>query len=239
MFEFCWMWNFPWIKLSWHSGSMWDKLEWLYWFWQFFCDGLSSFNLNRFYCSYAWSCSLCEGRISFNKKLISRKLCRSLLVFDWLYFTQCLTFFSSINHLAYAQFLILFHLTYMRFSRSTHLLMWLSWETLTSIIRTHWPILVELTDPVTSVIILLSKMTLLRWLTFLLESLTVTLKVLLFWIYSFLLTLALALQWLSVHWETLIMLLPQFPLTSIKLRTRHPISSHSLRLFLCWLRQSS
>ena len=35
-------------------------------------------------------------------------------VFDWLYFTQCLTSFSSINHLLHlcAQFLILFHLTY-------------------------------------------------------------------------------------------------------------------------------
>ena len=33
--------------------------------------------------------------------------------FDWLYFTQCLTFFSSINHLLrfYAWLLILFHLT--------------------------------------------------------------------------------------------------------------------------------
>ena len=34
-------------------------------------------------------------------------------VFDWLYFTQCLTSFSSIDHLLrhYARFLILFHLT--------------------------------------------------------------------------------------------------------------------------------
>ena len=33
-------------------------------------------------------------------------------VFDWLYFTQCLTSFSSIDHLQLcAQFLILFHLT--------------------------------------------------------------------------------------------------------------------------------
>ena len=36
----------------------------------------------------------------------------SYLCFDWLYFTQCVTFFSSIDHLfcLYAQFLILFHL---------------------------------------------------------------------------------------------------------------------------------
>ena len=39
-------------------------------------------------------------------------------VFDWLYFTQCLTSFSSIDHLLQlcAWFLILFHLTWMRFS---------------------------------------------------------------------------------------------------------------------------
>ena len=41
----------------------------------------------------------------------------------------------------------------MRFSRSTHLLMFLSLETLTSIIRTGVSILVELIDLVNSVII--------------------------------------------------------------------------------------
>ena len=60
----------------------------------------------------------------------------------------------------------------MRFSRSTHLLMYLSLETLTSIIRTGLPILVELIDLVNPVIIFLSQTTLLRWLTFLLGSQT-------------------------------------------------------------------
>ena len=46
--------------------------------------------------------------------------------------------------------------------------MFLSLETLTSIIRTGLPILVELIDLVNSVIIFLSQMILLRWLTFLL-----------------------------------------------------------------------
>ena len=70
-----------------------------------------------------------------------------IYVFDWLYFTQCLTSFSSIDHLLQlcARVLILFHLTQMRFSRSTHLL-FLSLDTLTSIIRTSLPILVELID---------------------------------------------------------------------------------------------
>ena len=58
-----------------------------------------------------------------------------------------------------------------------------------TIIRTGEPILVELIDPVNSVIIFLSQMTLLRGLTFLLGSLTMTVKALLFWISFFLLTL--------------------------------------------------
>ena len=84
----------------------------------------------------------------------------------------------------------------MRFSRSTHLLMFLSLETLTSIIRTGLPIPVELIDLVNSVITFLSQLTLLRWLTFLLGSQTVILLVLLFWIYFFLLTLVFVLRWL-------------------------------------------
>ena len=31
------MWIFSWIKLSWHFCSMWDKLGWLNWFWEFLC----------------------------------------------------------------------------------------------------------------------------------------------------------------------------------------------------------
>ena len=65
----------------------------------------------------------------------------------------------------------------MRFSRSTHLVMFLSLETLTSIIRTGFPILVELINLVSSVIFFLSQMTLLRWLTFLCKSQTVVIKI--------------------------------------------------------------
>ena len=82
--------------------------------------------------------------------------------------------------------------------------MGLSLKTLTSIIRTGLPILVELIDLVNSFIIFLSQMTLLRWLTFLLESHTVILRVLLFWIYLFLLMLVFVLQWVSLHWKILI-----------------------------------
>ena len=127
----------------------------------------------------------------------------------------------------------------MRFSYSTHLLMFLSLETLTSTIRTGLPILVELIDLVNSVIIFLSQMTLLRWLTFLLGFQTVILIVLLFWISFFHLMLVFVLQWLSLHWEILIMLLSQFPLTFHQIHNGCPVSSHSLWLFLCWLRWSS
>ena len=61
-------------------------------------------------------------------------------------------------------------------------------------------------DMAMSVIILPSQMTLLRWLTFLLTSLTGTLTVLLYWIFLF---LEFGLEWLSLHWKILIMLLAQ------------------------------
>ena len=110
----------------------------------------------------------------------------------------------------------------MKFSQSTHLLICLSLETLTSIIRTGLPILVELIDLVNSIIIFLSQTTLLRWLTFLLGSQTVILTVVLFWIYFFLLTLVFVLQWLSLHWEILIMFLSQFPWTFYQIHNGMP-----------------
>ena len=54
---------------------------------------------------------------------------------------------------------------------------------------------------------------LIRWLTFILGTLTVTLTALLFWIYLFLLIQVFVPQGLSLHWGILIMLLSQFPLT--------------------------
>ena len=64
LIQFCRFWIFPWIKLSWHSCSMWDKLGWFKWFGPFLCKGLSSFNPKRSYYSYSWPCSLCEWRTS-------------------------------------------------------------------------------------------------------------------------------------------------------------------------------
>ena len=70
LLQFCWMWIFSWIKLSWHFCSTWDKLGWLNWFWKLFPEGLFSFNPKRFSYSYAWSCSLYER--SFTLSLISK-----------------------------------------------------------------------------------------------------------------------------------------------------------------------
>ena len=51
---------------------------------------------------------------------------------------------------------------------------------------------------------LLPQINLLRWLTFLLRSLTVTITILFLWISFFLLVLVLVLQWLSLHCKIMI-----------------------------------
>ena len=160
------------------------------------------------------------NQTSFSTGLISRKLGRFSYLCFRLTFIQCLTSFSSVDHLLplYVWFLILFHLSQIKFSQSIHLLICLSLETLMSIIRTGLPVPVELIDLVNSVI----SNTLLRWLTFLLGSQTVILTVLFFWVYLFLLTLVFVLQLLSVHFEILIILLSQFPLALHQIRNGMP-----------------
>ena len=189
-----------------------------------------SFKLKGFYYSYTWSCSLYEGRTSFCMGLISRKLCRFLIVFNWLYFTHCLTSFFSITHLLClcAKSLILFHLTQMRFSQSTHLDMCLSLETLMSIIRTGEPILVELIDLVNSYNFSFSidLTQIVNFPTWIPDCDSHSLSLLDF----FLLMLLFVLQWLYPCWEILIVFLSQFP---NKLKTRCPVSLHSLRPFWC------
>ena len=84
--------------LEWNSPDIlalceWEKRGWLVkWFWQFLCEGLPSFNLKGFYYPYPRSHSLCEGRISFCMELVSRKLCRFLLMF-LAGFTSLIVFF--------------------------------------------------------------------------------------------------------------------------------------------------
>ena len=76
------------------------------WFRQFLCERLSSFNSKGFYYSYTWSCGICEGKTSFCRRLISRKLCRFrfLLLFSagftslsvLLLFPELIMFFLSL-----------------------------------------------------------------------------------------------------------------------------------------------
>ena len=91
--------------------------------------------------------------------------------------------------------------------------MYLSVETLMSIIMTGLAIQVELIVLVNSVINDLISNYLLKCSAFLLKFQTLILTVLHFWIYLFLLTIVFVLQWLSLHCEILNMLLSQFPLT--------------------------
>ena len=55
--------------------------------------GISSFNSKGFYYSYAWCCTLYEGRTSFCMGLISRKFCRFLLIFSTLLHSVSYLFF--------------------------------------------------------------------------------------------------------------------------------------------------
>ena len=105
-------------------------------------------------------------------------------VFNWFYFTQCLTSFSSI-HRPSSSLCTVFDSISSNIKEVLPInpLILLSLETLMVTIRNGLPILMELIDLVNSVIIFLSQTILTIWLTFLLGSQTVILTVLLFWIY--------------------------------------------------------
>ena len=139
-------------------------------------------------------------------------------IFGSLYFTHGLTSFFSVDHILGLCVVFYSVLSNIDQVLSINPSAGFSLETLTPIIRT---ILVELIDLENSVIIFVSQMTLLTWLTFLLGFQIVILIVLLLWIYFFLLTLVFALHWLSLHWEIMIML-SQFPLTFQQNHNRIP-----------------
>ena len=97
----------------------------------------------------------------------------------------CLTSFSFIDHLPclYAWSLIPFHNIdeVLSIEPSAEVFLFGDFD----VPHKNYLILVKLIDLVNSVIIFLPQITLLRWLTFLLRSLPVTLTVLPFWIYFF------------------------------------------------------
>ena len=126
------MWIFPWINLSWYSWYMSDKLGWPKPFWKFLCEGLSTHNLKGFCYSYMLGLAVhLKDRLHFAWDLSLENSADSNLCFQLALLHSVSNFFSSIDHLLhlYAQFLILFHLSLIRFFWSIHLLMCLSLET--------------------------------------------------------------------------------------------------------------
>ena len=114
-------------------------------------------------------------RTEFQLRRASRRISRKLWEFLYMFLTGLLhsvSYFCSLYRwpfLSLCKFLMLFHLTLIKFSRSDYLLMNLPLVTLTSIIRTRYSILVELIVLKSSVTILI------RGLAFLLRSLSKTL----------------------------------------------------------------
>ena len=128
------MWIFHWTKLSRHFCSMWDKLGWFHWFWQFLCERLSSFNPIGFYysCMHGLAVYVKEG-LPFAQDLSLENLVDS-----------CLCFWQVLLHsVSYIFFLyqspsspLCSFLFYFIYVGSSHLLMHSSLETLISFKRT-------------------------------------------------------------------------------------------------------
>ena len=99
LFEFCWMWIFPWIKLSCNSCSMWNKLTWLNWFWQFLCKGLSFFNPKGFCWTHMHVLAVYvkEGFL-LNRDLSLEKSANFYLYFRLVYFTNFIFLYDYLLH---------------------------------------------------------------------------------------------------------------------------------------------
>ena len=137
--------------------------------------------------------------------------------FDSLYFIWRLTSVYSMKHHLplWVQLLILFHLTLMMFSQSTHLLMYWSIETLTFIIRTVKPILVELCYNVS----ISNDPTQINSPTRIHNCYYHSPAHL---DYFFPLNLIFTLQYLSLCWKIQIMLFSQFPLDVLQTQNKMP-----------------
>ena len=154
--------------------------------------------------------------------LICRKLCRLLLMFSTGFTSLCLTSFSSLDHLPClcARCLILFHLTLMRFSRSTHLLVFVFGDF--NVHHRNWSTYSGGTDKFGELSYNFSiSNDLTQMPNF--PTQTVFLTVLLFWNSFFLPKLVSVLHWLSLHWLILIMLLSQFPLSFHHIQNGMPL----------------
>ena len=121
---------------SWHSCSMWEKRGWFNRFWQYLCEG-SSFKVKGFGYSYAWSCSLREGRTFFCMVPISRKLSSFLLMSLALLHSVSYFFFLYRSPSLSLCTIYTISSNISRFSQSTHLLIFLCLGTLMSIARIY------------------------------------------------------------------------------------------------------
>ena len=103
----------PWIKFSWHSCPVWDKLGKLNWLWQFLCEGLVL--------QFMWR----KGFLSHGTWVL-------IYVFD----LQSVSYFFFLYQSPSSLFKVfnLFHLTSIRFSQSNFLLMCLFLDLLLSIL---------------------------------------------------------------------------------------------------------
>ena len=132
------MWTFPWIKLSWYFCSVWDKLRWLNWFWQYLCEGFFSFSpkVLLFISSvlqfmgrkgpFAWDVSLensADSYLYFRLALIHSV--HSMFYLFFLYQSP-----SSF----YAQFLMLCQMTFPRWLTFRLLLFWICFFHLTLVL---------------------------------------------------------------------------------------------------------
>ena len=159
--------------------------------------------------------SMWRGDILLQGTYLKKTLRVLIYSFDSLYFIWHLTSFSSMKHHLplWVQLLMLFHLTLMMFSQSTHLLMYWSLETLTFIIRTVKPILVELCHNVLNDPTQINSPTRIHDCYYHSPA---------HLDYFFPLNLIFTLQYLSLCWKIQIMLFSQFPLDVLQTQNKMP-----------------
>ena len=133
-FQFCSMWIFPWIKLSRHCCSMWDKLGCLINSGNFFVRGYLPLIQKDYITDVHDLAVYVKEGLPFAQDLSLENSADSYLCF-WVALLHSVSYFFFL-YWSPLHFLILFHLTKVRFSQSNHLLMCLFLETLKSIIMT-------------------------------------------------------------------------------------------------------
>ena len=126
--------EFPWIKLSWHSCSMWDKRRWL---------NFGNFSVSC-YLPLIWKVSIAHmhGLVVYVEEgrpfawALSLENSKHSYDFDWLHIIQCRTSYSSVDRLLRLYAVFDSYFIKHRCGSLDQPIMRLSLETLTSIIMT-------------------------------------------------------------------------------------------------------